>query len=169
MNTNAQDIAKGILEAMKSEVDGYNFYMMASKSTQDPQGKIVFERLAKEEMEHVQFLKLQYKAVIETGNIAPDKHLTKTAFTSISPIFSDSIKDRVKDAHYEMTALSVGIQLELSAIQFYKEQENKVNDPGIKSFYRELADWETTHYQVLLKQQNDLKEDYWSQGDFAPF
>ena len=169
MIANSQDIAKGILEAMKSEVDGYNFYMMASKSTQDAQGKIIFERLAKEELEHVQFLKSQYTSIIETGTIATDKHLTKTAFNNMSPIFSEGIKSRIKEAHYEMTALSVGIQLELSAIQFYKEQASKVSDDKVKSFYQELVDWETIHYKILLKQQESLKEEYWNQGEFAPF
>lgn len=169
MMISSQEIAKGLLEAMKSEVDGYNFYMMASKSTQDPQGKSVFERLAQEEKEHAQFLKAQYQSIIETGEITSSIHLTKTSFNTTSPIFSDEIKSRIKDIHYEMTALSVGIQLEYSAVQFYKSQADKIEDTKIKAFYKELADWEATHYQILLKQQESLKEEYWNQGDFSPF
>ena len=165
-----KEIAEGLYKAMQAEVDGHNFYRMAAQNTNDPQGKEIFERLAKEEMEHVQFLKAQYKAFLDSKK--PDtavKLPITTALSEKSGIFSDHFKSRLKEAHYEMSALSIGIQLELSAIQFYKEQSEKVSDPVVKSFYRELADWESRHYQILTRQHDDLKEDYWANGGFSPF
>lgn len=35
--------------------------------------------------------------------------------------------------------------------------------------YTELAEWESGHYEALTRQQEELKEDYWSAGGFSPF
>jgi hypothetical protein len=39
----------------------------------------------------------------------------------------------------------------------------------MKDFYSRLARWETGHYHALLKQQEELKEDFWSANGFTPF
>ncbi len=162
-------VINGLIEAIKAEVEGYNFYMMAARSTQDSNGREVFERLAKEEMDHVAFLRAQYNSFLHSNNPDANVKLSKSSFSTNSPIFSENIKSRIKDAHFEMTALSVGIQLELSAIKFYQEQADKMTDSSAKTFYKELADWEATHYNMLLKQQESLKQAYWHNNEFAPF
>lgn len=164
-----EELAQGLWEAIQAEMDGHNFYMMAANMAQDEEGKKIFTKLAKEEMEHVVFLKKQHESLLKTGKPDPSVSLSKTAFTSTSPIFSDQIKSRLKQAHYEMSALSIGIQLELSAIDFYKSQAKKATEKNIQNFYQALAAWESTHYQMLLRQQDALKEDYWDKGDFVPF
>ena len=85
------------------------------------------------------------------------------------PIFSEALRSRAGQAHYEMSALSIGVQLELSAVEFYEGQASTVPDSELKGFYRRLADWERGHYNALLAQQNSLKEDYWTDGGFSPF
>jgi rubrerythrin len=68
-----------------------------------------------------------------------------------------------------MSALSIGIQLELSSEQFYRQEAEAAEDPAVVKFFTELAEWESGHYHALLKQQESLKEEYWSKGGFAPF
>ena len=68
-----------------------------------------------------------------------------------------------------MTALSVGIQLELAAQTFYKGQSEEASNDTVRDFFAELAEWESGHYQALLTQQEALKEDYWSTSRFSPF
>ncbi len=163
-------VAEGLLKAMQAEREGQHFYMMAAQTCQDPKGREIFEQLALEELEHARFLKTQYQSVLDTGK--PDTNLklgTPTALTGPSPIFSDAIRSRLNDAHFEMTALSVGAQLELDAKNYYAERAAETDDLVIKTFYSELADWEAGHYRALLAQQESLKEDYWSESGFAPF
>ena len=144
--------------------------MMASKNTSDSKGQEIFASLAKEEMDHLKFLKMQYDSFLEKGQFNEKASLpVATALSPDKSIFSDDIKNRIKDAHYEMTALSIAIQLELSAINFYRQESNAHSDNAVKSFYKELADWESKHYQMLLNQQNLLKEDYWDAGGFSPY
>ena len=166
----ARTVADGLRQAMLAEQEGHHFYQMAARATDDPQGKQVFERLAREELEHFEFLKAQFKAVLQDG--APDASLKlgqPVALTGASPIFSAAIKERIGRAHYEMTALSVGAQLELAAERFYREAAAAADNAVVRGFYEELAEWEAGHYHALLGQQESLKEDYWSEGGFAPF
>ena len=170
MDKATKRIAEGLLKAIQLEVDGQHFYRMAAKSTADPKGREVFERLAEEEQEHLSFLRTQYKSILETG--APNKEVrlgSPADLSGTSPVFSDQIQTRLREAHYEMSALSIGIQLELSAIKFYRAEAEAVTDPTVRSFYTELAEWESGHYSALLRQQEMLKEDYWHAGGFYPF
>ena len=142
---------------------------MAATCSQDAKAKEVFTRLADEELDHMHFLTKQHESILQTGR--PDES-TKLGsplnLSAMSPIFSDAIKTRVKDAHFEMSALSIGMQLELDATKFYKSQAEAADDAAVKQFYTELAEWESGHYEALRRQQEELKEDYWSAGGFSP-
>ena len=162
-------ILEGLKEAMQAEVDGHNFYKMAANNTTDEMGKEVFNDLAKDEVEHFVFLKAQYESFEKEGKPNLTVKLSKPSESTESPIFSENFKNRIKDAHYEMTALSIGVQLEISSVKFYKEQADKASDQTVKGFFNQLADWEATHHRRLLKQQQELKEDYWQEGNFSPF
>ena len=163
-------LADGLLRAIKAERDGHGFYTMAASSSQDPKARRIFAQLAAEELDHVHFLTRHYESVLKTGRPDHDARLGPRAdLTGMSPIFSEHIKTRIGQAHLEMSALSIGIQLELDAFKFYRSQAEVSDDPLVKEFYLELAEWETSHYQALLKQHEELKEDYWAASGFAPF
>ena len=170
MDEATKRMVDGVRDAIQAETEGHQFYLMAARTTEDEQGRQVFEQLAAEELEHVRFLKSQYTALVETGKPDGSTRLGKpVTFRAESPIFSSRIKDRIGEAHFEMTALSVGIQLELAAETFYKRQAEAAADPAVRSFFEELARWEAGHYQALLGQQESLKEDYWAASRFSPF
>jgi rubrerythrin len=155
---------------MQAETDGHLFYKMAAQNTEDPQGKEVFESLANDELEHLHFLKAQHKSITESGE--PDKDLKvgkPSGDLKEVQVFSDEFKSRVAQAHNEMSSLSIGIHLELAQMDFYKTQAKEATDPTIKTFLSELAEWESAHYRRLIRQQEELKEDYWLKGGFYPF
>lgn len=170
MGTNENRILDGLKKAIEAEGDGYNFYSMAAMNTQDDKGREVFQMLAREELDHVRFLKNQYNAILRTG--LPDEKIKlpkRGTLLGPSPIFSENLRARIKDAHMEMSALSIGIQLELNAINFYKQEAEAAENESVTNFYNELVEWEQGHYQALLTQQESLKNDYWSAGGFSPF
>jgi rubrerythrin len=170
MNPATQQMLAGLLEAIKAENDGYYFYLMSADSTRDPKGRDIFKALAEEELRHANYLKHQYKSILKDGKVDNNASLgERTDLADPSPIFSDSLLERIDGAHYEMTSLSVGVQLEYQAIQFYKEQAEKAPDPDVAAFFIQLADWESGHYNALLRQQESLKEAYWAQNSFFPF
>ena len=90
MDDATKRIAEGLAKAMQAENEGYHFYKMAAQNTQDDKGRDVFNMLAEEEMGHFEFLKSQYKSVVETGKADTSVKLKKRNVLSEShPIFSE--------------------------------------------------------------------------------
>jgi rubrerythrin len=169
MNDATKRMTDGLAKAMQAENEGRHFYLMAAQSTQDLQGRQTFERLADEELDHFNFLKAQHAALTKTGQVDDAVHLGPKQFTGEHPIFSAELKRRIGAAHYEMTALSIGAQLELAAVGFYRAEAEIATDPKIKAFYQQLVAWELGHLQALQRELDSLKEDYWHEGKFEPF
>jgi rubrerythrin len=155
---------------MKAETDGYHFYMMAAASTRDEKGREVLEQLAQEELTHLRFLKGQHESLARTGKIDPALRLgVRVDRSGPSPIFSPALRERAGEAHFEMSALSIGLQLELSSQKHYRAQAAAAGDPDVAAFFVALADWEAGHYDALARQLDELKESYWAGGGFSPF
>ena len=123
MDEKKKQVVEGLIQAIKAERYGHTFYLMAARSTEDPKGKEVFEMLAHEELYHMQFLRNQYDSILETGVPSQVEKLNTPAdLTGMSPIFSNDLRKRIKDANFEMTCLSIGIRLEMDSMNFYRSQ-----------------------------------------------
>jgi rubrerythrin len=167
---NHSKLAESLMQAIQAERDGNSFYGMAAAASRDPKAKEIFAQLAVEELDHMQFLSRQYDSILKTGKPDPTAKLgSRHELGGLSPIFSADIKLRIKDAHFEMSALSIGIQLEVTAENFYRARAAEADNPEIRGFFLQLADWEAGHYQALLCQHDALKEDYWSANRFSAF
>jgi len=163
-------IIAGLRKAVDAETAGHHFYKMAARATNDEKGSEVFERLAEEELEHVRFLRAQYDSFKEKGAPAEDVKLgSGSSLSGGSPIFSPRIRERIGEAHFEMSALSIAMELELSSTNFYRAEAKASDDPRVREFYERLSAWEAGHYEALKRQQEELKEDYWARGGFSPF
>ena len=109
-----KEIIEGLREAMRAERTGAEFYRMAAQTTKDPVGRRTFEMLAKEEEEHFEYLRRQYKSLAQTGKVDELAKLgTAASMAHDSPIFSPELRGRIKGAHFEMSALAIAVQLEL--------------------------------------------------------
>jgi rubrerythrin len=163
-------ILNALKRAMRIETDGHYFYKMAAGKTRDAKGKETLLMLAKDELDHFNYLKAQHDSLLETGKPAKRFKMTRPGnAANKSRIFSKDFKKRIGKAHFEMSALSIAIGLELSSINFYKEEAEKTSDPILREFFGKLADWEVTHHQILAREQARLQEDYWIENRFYPF
>ena len=169
MDQQKQEILEGLKTAMEAELTGHAFYASAAQATSDAQGKETFERMAREEMGHFRYLQRQYAAVLKEGNYDfSEKPAEHADAPQPGPIFSAEIRRRIKDSHFEISALSIGIKLELEAMQFYREQAKKAHDPEAQQFFNGLADWEQGHYRAFKTELDALKEEYYSANQFVP-
>lgn len=169
MDDATKDILQGLKTAIEAELTGYNFYKQASESIQDPGGKEAFGRMAEEEKGHYRFLRHQYNAVLKKGGFDFSKELIKKVYNhKENPIFSQDIKDRIKESHFEVSALTIGMKLELEALQFYRSWARKVDSKEAKAFFLELAQWEEDHYLAFERELDMLKEDYFTMNNFVP-
>ncbi len=168
----SEQLLEVVKNAIRVENDGYQFYRLAEEKTKDAKGKEFFTSLAKDETNHMEILKSLYQKIKEEGKFKFDevkdmRHILET--TSESPIFSKEFKQRLNQAHFEMTALSIGILLEKDSIGFYKKSAQETEDKDVKMLFNYLADWEGEHLRALVNQQKFLQEDYWSEARFYPF
>jgi rubrerythrin len=164
-----QKSADALRQAMHLETEGEHFYRMAASSSEDPGGRRTFSELADEERKHYDFLKLQLGAVVKTGAVDERAQLGITRFSSEHPVFSQEIRLRLKQAHFEVTALSIGIQLERNSIDFYQERARETGDARVREFFADLALWEQGHLAMLRREADRLRDDYWQSAHFAPF
>jgi len=169
MNPKDHEILKALRTAMEAELTGHAFYRNASRSTRDPKGKKTFERMAEEEMEHFNFLRLQYQSMAKNGKYDfSEKLLKRQVKHAGSPIFSDDIMKGIKDAHFEVSALTIGMKLEMEAMRFYRECAEKAENEEVRNLYTQLADWEKDHYEAFRQQLQVLKEEYFQANNFVP-
>lgn len=169
MTQTKEQLIAGLREAILTEQTGIQFYTVAARNTQDLKGREVFEQLARDEDEHQQWLRRQFGHLMEGRPFEEFRGKHHASLSGPSPIFSDELKSRIGEAHWEMTALSVGLALEHATVTRYRSLAQAADEPGVRRFFEELAAWEETHAEALRKQHNLLIESYWQSAHFAPF
>ncbi len=160
---------EGLKIAMQTELNGIEFYRLAAEKTEDPKGKEVFKTLAEDEIKHFQELKKQYEHIIkENGWLSRIDLGTPGQFIGESPIFTEDLKDRIKEKHFEMSALSIGALLESNSIDFYRKMKEEADEPIAKELFARLQTWEEKHLDAITRQLNILKEEFWADAQFSP-
>ncbi len=162
------EIVAGLKEAMLAERAGIEFYRTAAERTVDERGREVFTLLAGEEERHLEYLQRQFGHLLKGMEFEPLPE-TPHFLDKPGPIFSAEITARLNNAHWEMTALAVGMALEQSAIRRYQELAGKASSESAREFFLVLVRWEQTHARALEAEYERLKQSYWEQAHFAPF
>ena len=159
-----------ILEnALRAERDGFEFYTLAAQQSDDSGARDVFTHLAEEERLHFDALQKEYRSILDGTGWDPSVVLGERWLTDgTASIFSADFRRRIRGRHVEMSALSIGILLEKTAYEFYAASAERADDETASRFLRELADWENGHYQLLLREDDALRDAYWSENRFVP-
>jgi len=159
----------GLAVAIQTEIEGFEFYKIAAKKSKDEGAKRMFESLAADEVRHRDMLNDQYQLIIQGKDFKPFRKPPKSRFKVKSPVFSKEFLESKKKKNFEMSALSIGIMLEQNAIDFYREQKEKNEDPKIKKFFADLAEWEGGHLRALIAQKRFLQRAIFDEARFEPF
>src|SRR5512137_1982904 len=118
--TPAEDrVVAGLREAILTEEYGVQFYNVAAANTRDEKGREVFAQLGREEELHRQWLVRQYGRALAGQDFEP-LSAPHPELVGPNPIFSDKLRQRIGEAHWEMTALAVGLTLEHATIDRYR-------------------------------------------------
>jgi rubrerythrin len=150
MSTEFQSIMDILKRAFQVEVDGFTFYSMAAEHATKPAVRKLYKRLALDETEHKAYLRSVMKRYEELGaasfRVDPrDPDLGEYS----SQMFTEEFKNQTEGEVTEAGALSIGIQLESNAIEFFSTAAQEAEDDRISGFYRFLADWEGFHLRTL--------------------
>ena len=157
-----------ISQAVLNEVEGYEFYKMASSQAVSEGTKEAFLELANEEMKHADYLKRLWKQLSGGGEVKIEEILEKGIVVPSPEIYRWNKVDK-SNASVAMSVFGIGIQMEQSAIKFYEEAKEKVSSKASKELFELLISWEKVHLMQFSEQYSILKEDWWADQGFAPF
>ncbi len=162
------DLKEALQTAIKGEIEGRELYKTAAEKTEDKKAKEVFTLLADEEQSHLNSLVQMAKDYDEGKDISMPSLPSPASFEDAeSPIFTKEFKGKVAD--FDMTALSIGIKLELESEKFYRETGEEASQTEVKNFFSRLADWEKGHYEYLQKQVSFFESYYSNKYSFFRF
>lgn len=147
----------GLKEALQTALDfekkGYDIYSQTAKKSSNPIVRNTFSYLAEQELHHIEEIKeyLEKEKIELKGDKVED---TKKFFTMTVKEFKDmtEVSDDDKKAH------EVAMELEQNAFNFYSEQYGKTDNEELKKFFSFLMDQENTHYELVQKAFEYIKD-----------
>jgi rubrerythrin len=143
---------QAIETAIQIEKDGLAFYTEAAKQIGNPNGKKMFQSLARDEAVHLTLFQVVRESLLKKGNwlspeevaaISPGEFARPPIFPTGDEIKSAEIPER------ELAALQRGIEAEEAAIAFYSEQREKTDDSDGQAMYDYLIQQENGHRTIL--------------------
>jgi rubrerythrin len=161
-----EDILK---TAILLEHRGRAFYTTAARETQSDAVRKFFTMMAEEERAHIEFLSKQFSEFEKSGKFAKNTLENPADDAEAAMILSEKVKKEISAAGFEAAAISAAIDFENRAIEVYQGRANNATDPNEREMYQTLADWERTHFHMLHKIDEDLKEQIWQDNNFWPF
>ena len=114
--------------ALQLERDGYAYYMKAAALCPNEYGKKMFEKLAKDEIEHLNTFRRLAEEIFGKIEEKEGKHLTKAG---------------------EYVALHHAIKFEERAKKFFEEAARKATDRRAKELFEKIAKEEEMHKELL--------------------
>nr|MBN2277878.1 ferritin family protein [candidate division Zixibacteria bacterium] len=160
MNDNVlKDKATLLKSAIKSEIDGYNFYDLLAKQITNVEARKRLENLRNDESRHRSVLTGWYKKIIggEVGEL-PEK--------GISPLEAAFDKGNLKKFNNEIEYINLAMKAELEATRFYKEAAQKMDDAEFKKILKEFSEEENGHYEILMAEREAISGNYfWFSAD----
>ena len=166
MGKSAVEVLK---EAILLERRGKAFYATAAKQTESEAARKIFEMMAAEEDEHINFLSRQFAYYEKNKAFMKVDEVADADDSTVMQILSEEIKTQVNAAGYEAAAISAAMDFETRAVQIYSDRAASATDKNEKEMYQMLADWEKGHHFWLHKINEDLREQIWYDNNFWPF
>ncbi|MGB8952001.1 MAG: ferritin family protein [Candidatus Aminicenantales bacterium] len=150
-----------IQEAIQLEIRGREFFTHAAELTHNQLGKKMFQRLADEEVRHLEVFSRLFSSVLQSEEWK--KAVKEEELQGKSSVIEELVS-RVKRAEdqSEIEALRIGMELELKAIDFFKGCVDKGSDPAAKEIFDKIADEERFHYDLLQAQYDSVtRSGFW--------
>lgn len=161
-----------IAAALEKEQKGRDFYKNASETCVNPLGKEIFKTLMTDEGIHIKRIK-EISDFLSNGK-EWNSHWRdyKVENEDLKKLFRKRIEtlgSRVEGDTKDIEALSIGVQMEQGAIDFYEEQLGKATDPIEKEFVTIMINEERGHFAALqdLKMYLENPESWFSEKEHS--
>jgi Fur family ferric uptake transcriptional regulator len=138
---------------------GLTFYTNASRKTKNDSGRLMFQRLAAEESDHLRRLQAEHQLLLEKNEWLKREPvrlpLSRKIVEEIFPQ-KELLKIEVKDETSEIDALHIAMNLERRSHQFFTDFANQISDENGRKVFMNFAKDEESHLQALLTEYNSL-------------
>ena len=155
--------------AIQTEIDGHNFYQRCAGATEDASARQMFERLAQDEIMHLELLRNTMAMLQEGGEWAEYRAMTWDEVDG-APIFSrERVRQNLTAYTSDLSALRVAYLIEKDAVTFYTRAAAEVEHPSGRRMFSDLARMETAHLAILEGEYGFLRDQFQHAMGFAPF
>lgn len=163
-----QRMLEALRTAIMTEIKGQQLYSHAAMQTEDPAARSMFEKLARDEQEHVHILEIQYNSLASDGKLDLDRVHPGEVDQGAGFIIDDSFRKSLKRGKFEMAVIGLGCDLENKAVAFYREQAEKAEDPDLEKLFTWMVEWEVGHREQLMQLEKMTQDEYWADQGFSP-
>jgi Fur family transcriptional regulator, ferric uptake regulator len=139
---------------------GYTFYTNAAKKTKNDSGRVMFQRLAAEESEHLRRLQQEHRTLLEEhGWLKREPARLPISRKIAQEIFpqKELLKFQVSDETTEMEALNLAVDLERRSHKFFETLSKQLTDPNGRKAFKEFARDEESHLETLLAEYKSIQ------------
>jgi rubrerythrin len=134
---------------------GLTFYTNASKKTKNDRGRIMFQRLAAEESDHLRQLQAEHKNLMdenpwlkrEPNRLPVSKKIAQEIFPQ-----KELLRLQVTDEMTELEALDLAMNLERRSHEFFSAFARQLTDRTGKKAFLDFADAEEAHLRELREE-----------------
>lgn len=144
--------------AIATERSGLEFYTRAAAITKDERGKMVFDKLAEEEKEHLGTLEKRYQELLVQDPQLEDRPTFLFFKGAANGIFAEGSQQLSNGAVTDLQALLIGIRCERDSHKFFKKYGERFEDSEGKQIFMEFADEEREHRDLLIREYHKLRE-----------
>jgi rubrerythrin len=138
---------------------GYTFYTNASRKTKNGSGRLMFQRLAAEESDHLRRLQQERESLLEKHEwLKREPARLPLSRKIVEEIFpqKELLKIEVKDETSDLDALNIAMNLERRSHQFFTDFAMQISDANGRKIFMDFAKDEESHLQALVKEYNSL-------------
>jgi len=155
--------------AIQTEIDGHSFYRKFAAQTEDPDARAMFEKLARDEVMHLELLR-NVKAMLDESGEWAEYQGSPHVPVEGAPIFSrERVKQNVVTYTSDLSALRLAYLIEKDAVDFYRRAAQGTDDPNGKRMYLDLVRMEEGHLALLQGEYEFLRSQFQMSMGFAPF
>jgi Fur family transcriptional regulator, ferric uptake regulator len=138
---------------------GYTFYTNASRKTKNGSGRLMFQRLAAEESDHLRRLQEERQSLLEKNEwLKREPSRLPLSRKIVEEIFpqKELLKIQVKDETSDLDALNIAMNLERRSHQFFTDFAKQISDASGRKIFMDFAKDEESHLKALVAEYNSL-------------
>jgi Fur family transcriptional regulator, ferric uptake regulator len=142
--------------AIATERSGREFYTRAARLVKNSRGRHVFEKLAAEEVDHLERLEGRYRTLLERDPQLESRPTFLFFKGAANGLFAEGTEQLSRPGVDEAEALRIGIRCERGSHRFFKRYGEKFEDSEGKQVFLEFAEEEREHLELLIREYRAL-------------